>query len=254
MILLRMWSTAAPFPKGSSLPTVPGMGQAWWAALLSAFCNCRKPFDGQSWIRPNHCIKARHEKNQYVQGATVVQPILGDVAACAGVGLDFCLNSWHYFANYFNAIFITALNSKPKIFVTEEEDGCLVSSRTPKHSQVLPVLPPKFISEWIAPNSLCLSFFPALPLSLSWTSSRELSLCYHSGRWWTLTPSSSLMHACGPCSSWAAGENSPPPSQQQDQDTGLACACAWIHFRALQHRNRGSAGIEMVSWEDLKRY
>lgn len=80
---------------------------------------------------------------------------------CCGVGLDFCLNSWekciiylHYFANYFNAIFITGLNNKPKIFVMEEEGICLVSSRTPKHSQVPLVLLQKFISEWIAPNSL----------------------------------------------------------------------------------------------------
>jgi len=73
---------------------------------------------------------------------------------CAGVGLDFCLNSWekcviywHYFANYFSAIFITALNNKPKIFITGEEDVCVVLSRTPKRSQVPLVLPQKFISE-----------------------------------------------------------------------------------------------------------
>lgn len=58
-------------------------------------------------------------------------------------------------------MFITALHNKLKIFVTEEEYLGLVSSRTPKHSQV-PLVLPQFVSEWIAPN---LSFFPALPLS-----------------------------------------------------------------------------------------
>lgn len=86
-----------------------------------------------------------------------------------GVGLDVCLNSWekciiywHYFGNYFNAMFITALHNKLEIFVMEEEYFGFVSSRTPKHSQVPLVLPQRFVSKLIAHN---LSFFPALPLS-----------------------------------------------------------------------------------------
>lgn len=92
-------------------------------------------------------------------------------------------------------------------------------------------------------------FLPCPPPFLSWTSSRESSLCYHSGRWWTLTPCSSLMLPHGLFSSPEMGENIPRPPCQQDQDTGLSCVCIWICFRILQHRN----GLDICShWDGMK--
>lgn len=68
-----------------------------------------------------------------------MRPITVNVVMCTGAVLDFQLNPWekciiywHCFANYFNAIFITALNNKPWIFVMEEEDACLVSKQNTK--------------------------------------------------------------------------------------------------------------------------
>lgn len=258
MILLWMWSTAAPFLKGSGLQAVPGMG---W--LGETHCSLPCETVGRHWTdraKLGQITASKPgKKKQCRQGAIVVSPILGDVAVCAGAGLDFCLISWekyiiywHYFANYFNAIFISALNNKPKLFVKEEEDICSVSSRTPKHSPRSRLSSPRssLVNELLQ-TALSL-FLPRPPPFPSWTSSTELSLCYHSGCWWTITLSSSLMRPHGPRSSLAVGENSPPPSHQQDQDPGLARACVSIRFRALQPRNWGLAATEVVSSEDFK--
>lgn len=165
-------------------------------------------------------------------------PILGDVAGGGGgVGLDFCLSSWekciiywHYFANYYNAIFITTLNNKPKIFVAEEDDICLLSCRTPKHSQLPLVLPWKFITEWTAPkSSLSLSSLPSpFPVLNFQQRIKSLLSLRH---WWTITPSSSLMCPHGHSSPVVGGNGPLHPTSR------IRPVPVWISFKALQHRN-----------------
>lgn len=210
-----MGSTAAPFQKGSSLQAVPG-----WDMLGEQPCSLpcetkgshltlREKLGQITALKPG-------QKKQCWWGTIAVQPITVNVVMCAGAVLDFQLNPWekciiywHCFANYFNAIFITALNNKPWIFVMEEEDACLVSKQNTKATawSRLSSLRSLLKNELLltAPSLL----LPCPPPFLSWTSSRESSLCYHSGCWWTLTPCSSLTLSHRPCSSPGMGENMP---------------------------------------------
>lgn len=189
------------------------------------------------------------KKKQCRWGAIVVWPILGDVAACARVGLDCCLNLgemhyyWHYFANYFNAIFITALNNKPKIFVTEEEDVCLVSSRTPKHSRSHLSSPRSSLVNELLPTA-CSLFLPCPPPFPSWTSSRESSLCYQSGRWWTITPSSSLMHPMdhAPVQWWVKTPSPIPPA-----GSGPRAGLCLIMFQGSSAQKR-AGDLQPLRW------
>lgn len=126
----------------------------------------------------------------------------------------------------------------------EEEDACLVSKQNRSR---LPSLGNLLMNELLLTTRSL--FLPCPPPFLSCTSSRESSLCYHSGCWWTLTPSSSLMLPHGPCSSPEMDENIPRPSCQQDEDPELSCACVWTCFRVLQHRN----GLDICShWNYIR--
>lgn len=114
-----MWSIAAPFLKGSSLQVVPG-----WDMLGGQPCPlpCETKGSHLTVREKLGQITASKpgQKKQCRWGTIAVWPIIANVVISAGAGLDFQLNSWekciiywHYFANYFNAIFITALNNKP---------------------------------------------------------------------------------------------------------------------------------------------
>lgn len=97
-------------------------------------------------------------------------------------------------------------------------------------------------------------FLPCPPPFLSWTSSRELSLCYHWGCWWTLTPCSSLMLPHGPCSSPERGENIPrgPASRIRTQGCPVPMSGYVSGFSSTQ-MGWVFAAIEMVP-EDSKHY
>lgn len=118
-IHLWMWSTAAPFLKGSTLWALPG-----WDMLGGQPYSLPCETKGSHLTRREKlgqitALKAGQRK-QCWWGTMAVWPITANAVMCTGAVLDFQLNSrekciiyWHYFANYFNAIFITALNNKP---------------------------------------------------------------------------------------------------------------------------------------------
>lgn len=118
-IHLWMWSTAAPFLKGSCLRAVLG-----WDMLGGQPCSLPCETKGshltlREKLGQITALKPRQRK-QCRWGTIAVWPITANIVMCAGAALDFqqnpwekCIIYWHYFANYFNAIFITALNNKP---------------------------------------------------------------------------------------------------------------------------------------------
>lgn len=110
---------SSTFPKGSSLQAVPG-----WDMLGGQPCSLPCETKGSHLTlreKLGQITALKPGQKKHCQwGTIVVWPIIANVVMCAGAGLDFQLNSWekciiywHYFANYFNAIFITALNNKP---------------------------------------------------------------------------------------------------------------------------------------------